>query len=80
MEAEIRGSTKPTLLFVDDEQRVLNSMRIMFRRKFDLYLATHGAEALDIVKTKDIDVIIADHRMPKMTGVEVLTAVRFLSP
>jgi serine/threonine-protein kinase len=68
------------LLFVDDEQRVLNSMRIMFRRQFDLFLASHGAEALDIVKDKDIDVIVADHRMPKMTGVEVLSKVRVLSP
>jgi len=68
------------LLFVDDEQRVLNSMRIMFRRQFDLFLASHGAEALDIVKDKNIDVIVADHRMPKMTGVEVLSKVRALSP
>jgi DNA-binding NtrC family response regulator len=68
------------LLFVDDEQRVLNSMRIMFRRQFDLFLASHGAEALDIVKDQNIDVIVADHRMPKMTGVEVLSKVRTLSP
>src|SRR5690606_21314249 len=38
------------------------------------------AQALDIVKDKDIDVIVADHRMPQMTGVEVLTKVRKLSP
>jgi len=74
------SADRPRLLFVDDEQRVLNSMRIMFRRQFDLYLASHGAEALDIVKTKDIDVIVADHRMPKMTGVEVLSKVRAMSP
>ena len=80
MEAQQQDTAKPRLLFVDDEQRVLNSMRITFRKKFDLYLASHGAEALDIVKANDIDVIIADHRMPKMTGVEVLTAVRTLSP
>jgi serine/threonine-protein kinase len=68
------------LLFVDDEQRVLNSMRIMFRRQFDLFLASQGAEALDIVKDKNIDVIVADHRMPRMTGVEVLSKVRAMSP
>src|SRR5690242_20258366 len=71
---------RPRLLFVDDEQRVLNSMRIMFRRQFELFLASHGAEALDIVRDKDIDVIVADHRMPKMTGVEVLSKVRAMSP
>ncbi len=76
----VQEAHRPRLLFVDDEQRVLNSMRIMFRRQFDLFLASHGAEALDIVRDKDIDVIVADHRMPKMTGVEVLSRVRAMSP
>jgi DNA-binding NtrC family response regulator len=81
MQAQVaQEAHRPRLLFVDDEQRVLNSMRIMFRRQFDLFLASHGAEALDIVRDKDIDVIVADHRMPKMTGVEVLSKVRALSP
>ena len=80
MLAQEQAAARPRLLFVDDEQRVLNSMRIMFRRQFDLFLASHGAEALDIVRDKDIDVIVADHRMPKMTGVEVLSKVRALSP
>jgi ActR/RegA family two-component response regulator len=52
MEALQQHPDKPRLLFVDDEQRVLNSMRIMFRRKFDLFLASHGAQALDIIKKK----------------------------
>jgi DNA-binding NtrC family response regulator len=76
---EAQGS-RPRLLFVDDEERVLNSMRIMFRRNYDLHTATHGSEALKIVRERDIDVIVADHRMPQMTGVEVLTEVRRLSP
>jgi DNA-binding NtrC family response regulator len=80
MQAQAQVAARPRLLFVDDEQRVLNSMRIMFRRQFDLFLASHGAEALDIVRDQDIDVIVADHRMPKMTGVEVLSKVRALSP
>jgi DNA-binding NtrC family response regulator len=81
MQAEAtQEAHRPRLLFVDDEQRVLNSMRIMFRRQFELFLASHGAEALDIVRDKDIDVIVADHRMPKMTGVEVLSKVRAISP
>jgi serine/threonine-protein kinase len=80
VEIQAIDAHRPRLLFVDDEQRVLNSMRIMFRRQFELYLASHGAEALNIVKDQDIDVIVADHRMPKMTGVEVLSKVRTLSP
>jgi DNA-binding NtrC family response regulator len=74
------AARKPQVLFVDDEQRVLNSMRIMFRREFDLHFANSGKEALDIIGNVDIDVIVADHRMPQMTGVEVLTQVRSMSP
>ena len=71
---------KPRLLFVDDEERVLNSMRIMFRRASELHLAKSGKEALEIIRKNDIDVIIADHKMPQMTGVELLTQVKDLSP
>ena len=71
---------RPQVLFVDDEQRVLNSMRIMFRKSFELHFATNGKDALEIIEREDIDVIVADHRMPEMTGVEVLTQVRSLSP
>ena len=46
MQAQAAAGERPRLLFVDDEPRVLNSMRIMFRRQFDLFLASHGAEAL----------------------------------
>lgn len=80
MQAATQLAPRPKLLFVDDEQRVLNSMRIMFKREYELFLASHGSEAVEIIKANDIDVIVADHRMPKMTGVEVLSAVRSVSP
>jgi len=72
--------TRPQVLFVDDEKRVLNSMRVMFRREYDLHLASSGAEALEIIRTRPIDVIVADHRMPQMTGVQLLSQARTLSP
>jgi DNA-binding NtrC family response regulator len=74
------AGSRPQILFVDDEQRVLNSMRIMFRREYDLHVAASGSEALAIIQKHPIDVIVADHRMPQMTGVEVLTKVRQASP
>ncbi len=71
---------KPSVLFVDDEKRVLNSMRAMFRRDYNLFLATRGDEALKIISENEINVVVADQRMPIMTGVEVLTAVKRSSP
>lgn len=71
---------KARVLFVDDEKRVLNSMRGMFRRDFDLFLTTEGAAAVKIASENPIDVIVADQRMPGMTGIEVLSRVKELSP
>ncbi|HKL63397.1 MAG TPA: response regulator [Woeseiaceae bacterium] len=67
---------KPKVLFVDDEKRVLNSMRALFRRDYELHLTTDGAEAIRIAEAEGVDVIIADQRMPGLCGVEVLGEVR----
>ena len=71
---------KATLLFVDDERRVLTSMRAMFRREYHVFVAEGGQEALDIIDQEQIDVVISDQRMPNMTGVEFLSAVKEQSP
>lgn len=71
---------KARILFVDDEKRVLNSMRGLFRRDYDLFLTNEGAEAVRIATENDIDVIVADQRMPGMTGIEVLGQVKVKSP
>jgi len=71
---------KPKVLFVDDEKRVLNSMRALFRRDYELHLTTDGAEAIRIAEQQSVDVIIADQRMPGLSGVEVLGEVRRRAP
>lgn len=73
-------SRKARILFVDDEKRVLNSMQGMFRREYDLYLATDGQAAIDIASQTPLDVIVTDQRMPGMSGIEVLEKVKELSP
>ena len=80
MSAQPQQSSRARVLFIDDEPRVLNSMRIMFRKDYDTFFADNGPAALGIVKAHDIDVIVCDHRMPQMTGVEVLSRARELSP
>jgi putative nucleotidyltransferase with HDIG domain len=66
---------KKQILFVDDEPNVLNGLQRMlrgFRKDWDMHFASSGAEALDIIETKPIDVIISDMRMPGMNGAELL--------
>jgi response regulator RpfG family c-di-GMP phosphodiesterase len=71
---------KARLLFVDDEERVVNLLRTMFRSEYEVYTATSGREALEIVSAQPIDVIVSDQRMPEMVGIELLSEVRKRSP
>jgi len=69
-----------TLLFVDDEQDIVDSLSRLFRRKYSVLTATSGNEAIDLLKTHRVDLIISDQRMPGMTGVQILTEARRLQP
>lgn len=63
------------ILFIDDEQFVLDGLKRLLRDSRDVWqleFAINGKEALEIVKEKNIDVIISDIRMPEMTGLELL--------
>lgn len=71
---------KPTLLFVDDESRILRTMEMAFRRDYNLLTTTDGREAIELLRQHNVDVIVSDQRMPVMTGVEVLRNARDISP
>ena len=71
---------KARLLFVDDEERVVNLLRTMFRGEYEVYTATSGRAALEIASKQPIDVIVSDQRMPEMLGIELLSEMRKRSP
>ena len=71
---------KASLLFVDDEVHVVNLLKIMFRNDYEVFVATSGDAALDIVRSRKIDVIVSDQRMPGMLGTELLGKVKTFSP
>ncbi|MFQ3192097.1 MAG: diguanylate cyclase (GGDEF)-like protein [Paraglaciecola sp.] len=68
---------KKTLLLVDDEPAILSALKRIFRHSgYQMLTAGSGAEALDILDGNgDIQVILTDFRMPKMTGGELLAEV-----
>lgn len=69
-------SDKPVLLFVDDEERIVRLLKIMFRDQYDVYTALSAREALAILETVSVDVIASDQRMPEVTGIQLLAQVR----
>ena len=75
------GDTKKArVLFVDDEERILNALRTLFRSQYHVFTAENGALALEFVKRFGIHVVVSDQRMPNMTGVELLRQVKDVSP
>jgi DNA-binding NtrC family response regulator len=63
------------VLYVDDEVNNLNSFKAAFRHHFDVFTAISAREGRKILDTNEIGVIITDHRMPVMTGIEFLESI-----
>jgi response regulator RpfG family c-di-GMP phosphodiesterase len=71
---------KPHVLLVDDEPRILRSLRMLLKPHFTVYTADSGIEALSVLEHEQIDVLLCDQRMPVMTGAEVLREATQRSP
>jgi type II secretory ATPase GspE/PulE/Tfp pilus assembly ATPase PilB-like protein/FixJ family two-component response regulator/predicted RNA-binding Zn-ribbon protein involved in translation (DUF1610 family) len=75
------GKTTYKVLFVDDEEGVLNAMRRIFKQEnYTMLTASSGAEALELLQKEAVHVVISDHRMPGMTGADLLRKIKALYP
>lgn len=75
--------TKPSILFVDDEQDVLDSLRLLLRpmrERWDMSFVAGGAAALALMDGQDFDVVLSDMRMPGIDGAQLLAEVAQRSP
>jgi len=69
------------LLVIDDEELVLAGLRkILVREGYELVTATDSFQALDELQKQQFSVIISDHRMPGMTGLEFLAQAKQIRP
>jgi two-component system sensor histidine kinase/response regulator len=68
------------ILIVDDERPNLTVLRNFLESGYRVFEAQSGPEALELAKREDLDVVIADQRMPGMSGVELLEELRHLKP
>ncbi|MEQ8418194.1 MAG: hybrid sensor histidine kinase/response regulator [Imperialibacter sp.] len=71
---------KYSILYVDDESNNLIVFRNAFFRNFKVITSNSAEEALDILKTEVVQVIISDQRMPGMTGIDFLSKANQISP
>ncbi|HZX95360.1 MAG TPA: hybrid sensor histidine kinase/response regulator [Myxococcales bacterium] len=68
------------VLIVDDENQNLIVLRNFLEGGYRVFEATSGAQALEVAKNAELDVVITDQRMPEMTGVELLEKLRESKP
>ncbi|HRJ51750.1 MAG TPA: sigma-54 dependent transcriptional regulator [Candidatus Thiothrix moscowensis] len=71
---------RPAVLLLDDEIRSVESMARILGEEFEVHTAFRAQQALELLEEQHIQVILADQRMPEMTGVEFLTRVRAQYP
>ena len=72
-----------SLLFVDDEESITNSLKRIFRKEnFQILTATSGEGGLEVLKNaeKPVSLIISDQRMPNMNGAEFLEKAKKINP
>ncbi len=79
--SEQHKNKKASILFVDDEELAIMTLRRIFQQDFTIYTALNGAEALKLVRAHpEITVLVTDLRMPKMDGIELARQVAQESP
>ena len=64
------------IVVVDDDESIRKTFFLILNKTYRVYLAQSGQEVLDRFKKTDVDLIIADYRLPAMNGVELVAALR----
>jgi len=69
------------ILFVDDEEMALITLKNLFKKEFTIYTARNGEEALEMIDAHpDLALIVSDQRMPGLTGIDLLRQVSAKRP
>jgi DNA-binding NtrC family response regulator len=74
-------SYKPSVLVVDDESGILDTLRILLRNEgFEVTTAQGGKAGLEQIRSGAHDIILSDVRMPQVSGLDILTTAREQDP
>lgn len=68
--------SKPIILIVDDNSDMRDFLQRKLEDKYDIYTATDGEEAIEILSERNVDMVISDISMPKLNGLVLCRSVR----
>lgn len=74
------GTTKATILLVDDEPHYLSTASYLLKRHFEVYTATDGKQACELAAKHAFAVMLVDYRMVGQLGTDLLVELRKLQP
>jgi len=77
---DAQTARRGTVLVVDDEEGVRASVRAILEETCDVLEAGNGAQALEVLKTHEIDLVMLDQRMPGEPGIDVLPRIKAADP
>ena len=80
MARQAEGSSRPTVLVVDDELGPREAFELVLESEFRVLKAASGWIALDILRTEHVDVVTLDLMMPAISGTETLRHIRDVDP
>ena len=67
---------RPTILVVDDDAGVRESFRLILDDEYEVVDVMSGPQAIEIVRSAQIDAVLLDIRLPEMDGIEVLERIK----
>jgi DNA-binding NtrC family response regulator len=71
------AAPRPSILVIDDESAILDTLRILLRNEgFEVTTAQGGKAGLERLKSAPPDIVLSDVRMPAVSGLDILSAVR----
>lgn len=71
---------KPCVVLIDDEERILRSLSLLLRSRYEVLASTDPVQVLQWVRSRPVHVVVSDQRMPAITGVALLRQIREHSP
>ena len=77
---DAQTARRGTVLVVDDEEGVRASVRAILEETCDVLEAANGAQALEVMKAHEIDLVMLDQRMPGEAGIDVLPRIKAADP
>lgn len=75
-EIAVQETEIPTILLVEDNEELLASMTRLLQGKYHMLKAGNGVEALNVLETEEVDLIVSDIMMPQMDGMELCKQVK----